>query len=33
MYSKSEIEDRNLAITTYELNYKILKNYFINFYN
>lgn len=33
MYSKSEIEDRNLAITTYELNYEILKTYLINFYN
>ena len=33
MYSKGEIEDRNLAITTYELNYEILKTYLINFYN
>ena len=33
MYSKSEIEDRNLAITTYELNYEILKTYLINFNN
>ena len=33
MYSKSEIEDRNLAITTYELNYEILRTYLINFYN
>lgn len=33
MYNKSEIEDRNLAITTYELNYEILKTYLINFYN
>ena len=33
MYSKSEIEDRNLAIATYELNYEILKTYLINLYN
>ncbi len=33
MYSKSEIEDRNLAITTYELNYEILRTYLVNFYN
>ena len=33
MYSKSEIEDRNLAITTYEFNYEILKTYLINFNN
>lgn len=33
MYSKSEIEDRNLAITTYELNYEILRTCLFNFYN
>lgn len=32
MYSKSEIEDRNLAITTYELNFEILRSFLINFY-
>ena len=33
MLNNNEIEDRNLAITTYELNYEILKTYLINFYN
>ena len=31
MYSKTEIEDRNLAIAKYELNYEFLKTYIINF--